>query len=118
MSASYQPWLLALDTPAGIPVAAANSKVQIRLNHELQAETIKPIDQPFRYTATSILSDRFTPANFPRSENLLTTSTNPRARACPESAQRAQERHRYRQCTVAVVQPGKISLHTESTKAW
>jgi len=85
MSASYQPWLLALDTPAGIPVAAANSKVQIRLNHELQAETIKPIDQPFRYTATSILSDRFTPANYPRSENLLTTSTNPRARAFAQS---------------------------------
>jgi len=57
MSPSYQSWLLALDTPTNPPVAEGNSKVQIRLNHELQAETIKPIDQPFRYQATSVLSE-------------------------------------------------------------
>lgn len=91
MSPSYQSWLLALDTPTNPPVAEGNSKVQIRLNHELQAETIKPIDQPFRYQATSVLSDRFTPANLPGSENLLTTSTNPKARTFAQTLRRDHE---------------------------
>ena len=81
MPASYQPWLVALDTPVGAPTPINNSKVQVRINQELQAQTIKPVNQPLRYRAASLLSNRFTPQDLPGSENLLTTSTNPKARA-------------------------------------
>jgi len=80
MSPSYQPWLLALDTPASAAQAENKTRYQITLNHELQTQTAKTVNQPFRYQATSILGDRFTPANPPGSENLLTTSTNPKTR--------------------------------------
>ena len=80
MSPNYQPWLLALDTPQAKPALLNNKKRQVWFNHELQIDTDKPIDQPLRYRAKSHLSDRFTPQFPPGSENLITTSTNPRSR--------------------------------------
>lgn len=79
-SASYQPWLVALDTPAGFPQAINNDKISISINQEMQINTEKPVDQPLRYSATSILSDRFVPDSPPGSAALLTTATNPRTR--------------------------------------
>jgi len=81
MGANYQPWLLALDTPTGIPVPLNKTKLKISVNDELQINTDKPVDQPLRYRASSILSDRFTsPAPAARS-TLITTGSNPKARA-------------------------------------
>ncbi len=81
LPASYQPWLLALDTPLAAPIAINNNKLLINLNQELQIDTATPVDQPLRYQATSILSDRFTPATPPNTATLLTTATNPQARS-------------------------------------
>lgn len=80
MVASYKPWLLALDTPSGIPIPTSNKKLKISLNDELQLNTSRPVDQPLRYQATSLLSDQFTPINTPDSATLITTSSNPQAR--------------------------------------
>ncbi len=79
--ASYQPWLLALDTPSETPVAINNPKLLISVNDELQINTANIIDQPLRYTAKSTISDRFKPSRAPDSTNLLTTTTNPKAQS-------------------------------------
>jgi len=63
----------------GVPLN--KTKLKISVNDELQINTDKPVDQPLRYRASSILSDRFTsPAPAARS-TLITTGSNPKARA-------------------------------------
>lgn len=81
MSASYQPWLLALDTPLHAPVPISNKKLKVTINDELQINTAKPIDQPLQYRASSNISQRFTPATRPDRATLITSSSNPKARA-------------------------------------
>ncbi len=81
MVANYQPWLLALDTPTSIPIPTNNKKLKVSLNDELQINTSRSVDQPLRYRATSLLTDQFTPEKTPDSANLITTSSNPKARA-------------------------------------
>ena len=79
--ATYQPWLLALDTPAGKPTSSTEgTELVTRIDDERQISTLKPLDTALRYNATSVLSDRYTPANTPGAEALLTTSSNPRTR--------------------------------------
>jgi len=80
MPASYQTWLLALDTPAGKPELLNNKKLKVFVNNERQIDTAKPINQPLRYRASSLLSDQFQPSETPDSETLVTSSSNPRTR--------------------------------------
>jgi len=87
MSASYQPWLLALDTPETV-TPINNKKLDVEVNHELQINTARPIDQPLRYRASSILSDRFQPPRSPDRATLITTSSNPRSRAFAQTLRR------------------------------
>ncbi len=81
MVANHQPWLLALDTPIGIPVPGNNKKLKVSMNDELQIDTSMPIDQPLRYRASSTLTDKFTAVVTPDGATLITTSSNPEARA-------------------------------------
>ena len=79
--ATYQPWLLALDTPSANPTSSTEgTDLVTQINDERQINTIKPLDTPLRYNATSVLSDRYTPAKAPGAEALLTTSNNSRTR--------------------------------------
>jgi len=80
-NASFQPWLLALDTPTAAPEIENDKKLMVSLNHELQIDTATVIDQTLRYRATSVLSDRFIPSVPPGYESLLTSGNNPRARS-------------------------------------
>ncbi len=81
MVANYQPWLLTLDTPARLPVLNNNGKLQVSANRELQINTSRPISQPLRYSASSILSDNFSHPETPSNATLITTSSNPKASA-------------------------------------
>ncbi len=98
MGANYQPWLLALDTPSAIPALGSSKKFKVSINDELQINTSRRIDQPLRYRAQSTLTDQFVPAKKPARATLVTTSSNPRARAFakelrtryPDDAQLAQ----------------------------
>lgn len=81
MGANYQPWLLTLDTPSEIPQLSNSKKLTVSINDELQINTSRPIDQPLRYRASSTLTNQFVPARNPGRATLVTTSSNPRARA-------------------------------------
>jgi len=80
MPANYQSWLLALDTPVGIPQPINNKKLKVVVNNELQINTARPVNQPLRYRASSQLSDQFQPSEAPNSKTLITGSSNPKAR--------------------------------------
>lgn len=81
MPASYQPWLLALDTPATVPEPLNNKKLKVTVNRERQINTAAPVNQPLRYRASSLLSDQFQPSEKPDATTLITTGSNPKARA-------------------------------------
>ncbi len=80
MPANYQSWLLALDTPAARPELLNNKKLKVIVNNELQINTAKPVSQPLRYRASSLLSDQFQPSEAPDGTTLITARSNPQAR--------------------------------------
>ena len=80
MPANYQSWLLALDTPAAKPEPLNNRKLKVVVNNELQINTAKPVNQPLRYRASSLLSNQFQPSETPDGATLITGSSNPKAR--------------------------------------
>jgi len=80
MPANYQSWLLALDTPVGIPQPINNKKLRVVVNNELQINTSRSVNQPLRYRASSKLADQFQPSKTPDGKSLITGNSNPRAR--------------------------------------
>lgn len=80
MVPNHQPWLLTLDTPLGIPKLENNKNLKVSINNERQINTSRSIRQPLRYSASSVISDRFATSTPPDRATLITTNANPQAR--------------------------------------
>jgi len=93
MPASYQPWILALDTPASTPTLVNEQSLEVSLTDNLQINTSTPVSSLLRYSASSVLSDRFTPVVQPGAQNLFVSSTNPKAQAWAQELRKQYTDH-------------------------
>ncbi len=84
MEPTYNPWLLALDTPASMPTiqSADGSRKSIgRMDSQRQLTTADNLRRATRYQMSSRLTDRFRSDTPPGADSLFTGSTNSRTRA-------------------------------------
>ncbi len=82
MAATHNPWLLALDAPASLPVRTAGDNTRetiATITEEKQLDTLVKLNRAIRYSAESVITDRFFANATPGAEYLLTTEKNPRA---------------------------------------
>ena len=82
MEASHNPWLLALDAPASLPVRTTRNSTRetiATITEEKQLDSLIKLNRAIRYDVESVITDRFFANSIPGAEYRLTTEQNPRA---------------------------------------
>ncbi|OED39042.1 hypothetical protein AB833_15970 [Chromatiales bacterium (ex Bugula neritina AB1)] len=83
MEPTYNPWLLALDTPISLPKKIDSNGLEQPLGRiDVQRQLISKdnLVRPTRYRMSSKLTDRFTTQTVPSASNLYIANTNPQSR--------------------------------------